>query len=420
MKQELAAILLSIPMALSMSATTSTAQSSGYVAPIAGFDLVAPGIGWAASSTHLYWTASNGRRWRDITPPRASEDEPIQLAHFANRLHGWALMINAVENQPAMLEIEKTEDGGASWKLATVDLSRTPIDHAAPPSIDSMSFSDRTHGWILISTSSASVPGSVLVVTADVGHHWRVLRTLPVDGKISFSSPANGVLTVSSPNGDAPVWHTHDGGKSWAASDLPAPANCASCIPAHVDSAHFSTRNRAVLTALIKTPGRDDLSSVEYATVNAGATWKPIAPSAQRRTNAGVRLTTIADGRVIEIGAAPHNSLVMKMKSSTAAIPLPPGLTPGAIDRLSVASNRNAWALFSSPQANLVSINPQRRVVKVITPLPSRIESSAKSRHHDPQKPLRIHCTLVSVRRNGHDQAASNDIIRANAALRTR
>lgn len=203
MKPAPVAVLLSVIMALSASATQAAAQSSSKFTPIAGFDLVAPGTGWAASSTHLYWTAINGRRWCDITPPRASEDEPIQLAHFTNRLHGWAPLINAVENQPASLEIETTNNRGVSSKLVTVDLSRTPIDPAVPPSIDSMSFSDNTHGWILISTSSAGVRNGVLVVTADAGRHWRVLRSLPMDGNISLSSASSGVLTVSSPNGNA-------------------------------------------------------------------------------------------------------------------------------------------------------------------------------------------------------------------------
>jgi photosystem II stability/assembly factor-like uncharacterized protein len=393
------------------------AQSPGYFAPIAGFDLVAPGIGWAASSTHLYWTVSNGRRWRDITPPRASEEEPIQLVHFNDRSHGWALMIDAVENQPTLLEIESTSNGGASWRLATVDLSHSPIDAEVSPSIDSMSFSDHAHGWILIGTSSPGIRNSVLVVTADAGSHWRVLRTLPVNGNISFGSPVNGVLTVSNPNGDAPVWHTRDGGKSWAASDLPAPGNC---IPVHVDTAHFFTGSHAVLTALIKAPGRDDVSSIEYVTVNGGATWRPTPVPAQRRIKADVRLTTVTDGHIVAIGAAPHNSLVLKMKGSTATIPLPPGLTPGAIDRLSVASNRTAWAFFSAPQTDLVSIDPQRKIVKVITPRPSKLEHPAPLRHQRAPKSLLIHCTLVSARLNAHDQPAPNDIIRPNAALKTR
>ena len=420
MKITLARYLLFTVAVLAAHMNQAPAQSPGYFVPIAGFDLVAPGIGWAASSTHLYWTVSNGRRWRDITPPRASENEPIQLAWFTDRSHGWALLINAVENQPASLEIESTTNGGASWKLVVVDLSQNPIDPEVSPSIDSMSFGDYAHGWILIGTSSPRIRSSVLVATADAGSHWRILRSLPVNGNISFSSPVNGVLAVSNPNDDAPLWHTHDGGTSWAASDLPAPANCPSCIPVHVDSAHFSTAAHAVLAALVKTPGRDDVSSIEYVTSNGGATWRPNPVPAQRRITADARLTTISDGHVVAIGAAPHNSLVLKMRGCTAAIPLPPGLTPGALDRLSVATDRTAWALFSMPQTNLVSIDPQRKTAKVITPRPSRMESSAMPRRQHAAKPLLLHCTLVSIRSTANGQAASNDIIRPNAALRTR
>lgn len=420
MKPASVAVLLSIIMVFSASATQVAAQSPGNFAPITAFDLVAPGTGWAASSTHLYWTASNGRRWLDITPPRASQDEPIQLAYFNDRLHGWALLINSVENEPASLEIENTNDGGASWKLVAVDFSHTPIDPEVAPSIDSMSFSDHAHGWILINTSSPGVRSGVLVGTADAGSHWRILGSLPMHGNISFSSPSNGVLTVSSPKVDQPVWHTRDGGRSWVASDLPAPANCASCIPDHVDSAHFSTVSRAVLTALVKTPGRDDLSSVEYVTANGGAAWRPIGSLAKPRIDATLRLTTVSDGHVIGISAASHNCLVLRMNGKIAKVPLPLGLTPGALDHLSIASNRNAWALFSSPVTNLVSIDQHNQAAKIITPCASRMERPPRPRHqHAPQK-LIIHCTLVSAGRGAHDQTASNDIIRANAALKSR
>lgn len=420
MKSTLAETLILTAVLLTARTTEAVAQSLAYPAPIASFDLVAPGIGWAASSTNLYWTVSNGRRWRDITPPRASQDEPIQLVHFNDRLHGWALLINAVENQPATLEIEKTRDGGASWNLFTVDLSHPPIDPTVPPTIDSMSFSDPAHGWILISTSSAGVHSGILVVSADAGRNWRVLRSLPVDGNISFSSPANGVLTVSSPNRDAPVWHTADGGRSWAPADLPVPAKCLPCIPTRVDSAHFFSTNHAVLTALLKTPGDDDLSSVAYRTENGGATWRVAEPSALHSTNANARLTTVSDGYIIVISAASHNSLVLKIKGRTAIVPLPHSLTPGAIDRLSISSNRTAWALFTSPQTNLVSIDPHKKLVKVITPRPSRIEHPSTPRHQNGPRALLIHCTLVSARPSAQVQAVSNDIIRANAMLRTK
>ncbi|MGD0735170.1 MAG: hypothetical protein ABR976_08485 [Terracidiphilus sp.] len=413
-------VLLSIIIVLSASATKVAAQSSGNFAPIAGFDLVAPGTGWAASSTHLYWTASNGHRWRDITPPRVSQNEPIQLAHFTDRFHGWVLLINAVENQPASLEIESTNDRGASWQLVTVDLSHIPIDPAVMPSIDSMTFSDHSHGWILVNTSSPGVRSGALVATSDAGCHWRVLGSLPMNGNISFSSASNGVLTISSPNGDQPVWHTRDGGRSWAAADLPSPAICAGCISTHVDSAHFSTENRAVLTALVKTPGRDDLSSVEYFTSNGGATWKPAWSSAKPPIDADLRLTTVSNGHVIDISAAPHNSLLLKINNKKTRILLPRSLTPGALDRLSIASNRNAWALFSASVTSLVSIDQHKRAAKIITPRASRMERPAMPRQQQAPKKLIIHCTLVSDRGNAHDQAASNDIIRANASMKSR
>jgi len=98
---------------------------------------------------------------------------------------------HAVENQPASLEIETTNDRGVSSKLVTVDLSRTPIDPAVPPSIGFHEF-QRQYAWMdshqyLI----RGVRNGVLVVTADAGRHWRVLRSLAMDGNISLSSASS-------------------------------------------------------------------------------------------------------------------------------------------------------------------------------------------------------------------------------------
>jgi photosystem II stability/assembly factor-like uncharacterized protein len=369
-------------LALAWGACTSHASiaaSCNDIDPIRAFDLIAPGTGWAASSTHLYFTSSDGHSWRDITPPRASDNEPIQLVHFTDRFHGSVLLIDVIENQPTFLEVEETANGGSSWKLAQVDLSRTPIDPVVPPTVSSMSFSDHRHGWILIGTSSANIRTSVLVATVDAGAHWQVLRILPIDGNISFGSSTHGVLTSAmNPSGDPAIWHTKDGGRSWTASTPPAPKDCPTCIPVQVDGAFFSDTRHAVLTAVIRIPGKSVPSSVEYFTSDSGATWRLGRRPERSRMNADIGLTTVTDGHVIGISAAPHNSLVLRIDGRKRAVTLPPSLTPGGLDRLSFASDRRGWALFTAQRTDLVSVDAQHKRVKVITPRPSRIKLPAK------------------------------------------
>jgi photosystem II stability/assembly factor-like uncharacterized protein len=354
----------------------------GALDPIRLLDQVAPGTGWAASLEHLYWTADNGRRWREITPRRVRPDELIQVAYFADRLHGWVPLMSTHQDQPPHLQVGLTGNGGASWRYAPVDLSHIDYVLSAPPSIASMSFSDRMHGWMLIDASSSQLSRrGYLFRTTDGGTHWRLLTAPPIDGGISFGSARNGVMTDAlNPYSDTAVWHTKDGGRTWAASSLPFPEHCPRCVVDQISSASFYDAEDAMLTAIIRVPGIDDFVSVEYGTTDGGATWRVNGSSPPRASNAGGELMVVADGHTVGLNAARHNLLLLRIDEKRFAVTLPADVTPGAIDKLSVASNLTVWALSSDPQGDIFSIDPHSGRVRQVTPARCEWEMQAAGR----------------------------------------
>ena len=76
----------------------------------------------------------------------------------------------------------------------------------------------------------------------------------------------------------------------------------------------------------------------------------------------------VADGHTVGLNAAPQNLLLLRIDEKKFAVTLPANVTPGAIDKLSVASNLTAWALSSYPQADIFTIDPHIGRVQQITP----------------------------------------------------
>jgi photosystem II stability/assembly factor-like uncharacterized protein len=342
----------------------------GAIDPIRSFDLVAPGTGWAASLQHLYWTADDGRRWREITPLRVRPDELIQVVYFADRQHGWVPLMSTFQDQPPRLQVAMTRNGGTSWSYVEVDLTHVDYVLSAPPGIASMSFSDRMHGWMLIDASSSQLSRrGYLFRTMDGGTHWKLLPIPPIDGGISFGSARNGVLTDAlNPYSDAAVWHTKDGGRTWTASSLPLPESCPKCVVDQISRAFFYDAGDAMLTAIIRPPEIDDFVSVEYGTTDGGATWSVNGRSPPQTSNAGGELMVVADGHTVGLNAARHNLLLLNIDEKNFAVTLPADVSPGAIDKLSVASNLSVWALSTYPHADLLSIDPRSGSVRRVTP----------------------------------------------------
>ena len=71
--------------------------------------LLTPRVGWFATNGHLFWTASGGKEWKDITPNTASK-ETISSVFFLDTSTGWVLFVHGDKNDQAHFELASTAD----------------------------------------------------------------------------------------------------------------------------------------------------------------------------------------------------------------------------------------------------------------------------------------------------------------------
>lgn len=111
-------------------------------------------------------------------------------------------------------ELYRTNDGGAHWvRLSLLSLT-----------IDAITFSDASNGWLSGSFSSATRQVPRLFATHDAGDSWTKLPDPPADAAgLRFRRPTEawmGGFGAGSPH----VYTSSDAGQSWLLHDLPAPA----------------------------------------------------------------------------------------------------------------------------------------------------------------------------------------------------
>src|SRR5579871_1936462 len=81
-------LILPLLLALSLCGTAS-AQQAGR---IESMELLAPNVGWAATKSHLFWTADGGAQWKDITPKLNHNRQMVSSVFFLDASTGWVLL----------------------------------------------------------------------------------------------------------------------------------------------------------------------------------------------------------------------------------------------------------------------------------------------------------------------------------------
>src|SRR2546429_655382 len=82
---------------------------------IQSMKLMAPGVGWAASSGQLFWTTDGGQNWKDITPP-ANPGTGISAVFFLDTSTGWVVLSRQADpDQEREFDFAATTNAGASW-----------------------------------------------------------------------------------------------------------------------------------------------------------------------------------------------------------------------------------------------------------------------------------------------------------------
>ena len=174
-------------------------------------DFVDRNVGWVAAlfpsgDYAILRTADGARTWtRGLTVP--GDSHPIFMKFFDRSTGVFALL----GTSPLL---RRTTDGGKTWSPLPV------LDSTS--AVDSWSFVDSTHGWMLADSPSREAR---LYRTEDGGRSWDDLGPPVRSGdrayQVHFASRTTGWLTASVTG--AYLYRTVDSGATWSRVDLPAP-----------------------------------------------------------------------------------------------------------------------------------------------------------------------------------------------------
>ncbi len=206
-----------------------------------GLAAVSKRVAWVSGEAGtVFRTTDRGRTWKDVSPPAAS-GLPLRDIEAWNRQEAVVLSIGSGGDS----RIFATNNGGATW-------SERFRNHSPKAFYDCMAFSPRGRGLAM----SDPVHGHFrLAVSNDFGRSWHVRSTRgmpPAEaGEFGFAASGtcivwvrkNSFAFVSGGVAKPRVFRSHDGGRSWTATDTPLRGGPS----AGIYSVAFASGTRAVI-----------------------------------------------------------------------------------------------------------------------------------------------------------------------------
>ena len=234
-------------------------------------------MSFRATEADVYSTSDGGATWQHVsrlgqpvlgpTPP--SSDQNCQPGfgriEYLSPTVGW---LSPVCGDSPMLG---TRDGGVTWKGATFPI---PSSAGCPCYLQTMKFTDPSHGIVVFSGQSGLTGSTVVLSTSDGGSSW---QSLPQPGtgfllQLSFVNPNDLIALVTPPGwtkvskGGLELYRSTDGGHTWAMVSSDVPATWPPGFMQFVDLNHGFESN---------INGADQF----LATSDGGKTWRSITPA---------------------------------------------------------------------------------------------------------------------------------------------
>ena len=259
-------------------ATHTTASShpgpSGVV--LTGVDLseglrlhmVTERVGWAigASAHTNTWatvlrTTDGGSHWKQVTPKDVAT-QGIDDLYILDETTAWLL---------GQEKWYRTTDGGATWQLLC----------GFQGSVQSFSFSDQNHGWMIpLSFSGETHDTTPLYTTSDGGNTWQHTCTIPFSSIREYhaiTEQTGWAITQESSAKDAlsskvALYVTHDTGCTWEQRQLPTPPGIPNKAPSFAFGPTFVSDNDGSLFAAFGQDATHDMYL--YITHDGGTSWQ--------------------------------------------------------------------------------------------------------------------------------------------------
>ena len=312
----------------------------------ADFTFVAPTLGWAlveSQATAQYWiykTTDGAKTWQQQLAAENTDrsniygffdrSKPLQ---FFDQAHGLAFI--------RARDVYSTSDGGKHWTSQNLP----------PYSIQSLTFSDPSHGWLIgwTQTTPATPANTVYHYesTADGGKTWTALPSPPLAKKLygfaitglKFRTSTEGYASGTESDNPA-VYSSNDAGVTWSQVLMRVPR----------ESAQGKYSANSDITLL---PGGGVLVAFRdaaFTSFDGGTTWRPLPPPPGTSSYRNFAFQDAThwwamqfDGNLYKTSDAGHNWDHVSFQ-----------LDEVAYESLGVIDAKHAWARVSSQ-------NPKRR-----------------------------------------------------------
>ena len=248
---------------------TASLDQFQAVGDLRDFELITNSDGWILVGSRLYRTSNHGASWSEITPALSST-ATIYAANFLDARLGWVLWSDFGADGNLVLQIERTNDGGGSWKHGLIQ--KLPSDDpSAVIENASMNWLDANTGWVSVKhPTGVNFSSGTLFRTEDGGQTW-VRLSLPIGEAVRFVDNRTGWM-AGGPAGDQ-VYTTKDGGGSWEKRTLPNSSLSSQIYSVYLPM--FDSQANGLMAASVL--NGEEFELVMYSTGDGGKSWNPIS-----------------------------------------------------------------------------------------------------------------------------------------------
>lgn len=257
--------------------------------------------GWAlgrpgeATVDQVLVSGDGGQSWQMVTPQEAASSateispDLSAAAYFASSQQAW---VAYARPQPAAEspapQVWLTADGGQTWQSsAPLDLGDLPFEFFGPSDLGS---TDGQFGWLMAHLGAGMSHDYIAIFTTSDGRQtWQRVADpdsvpeIQACGKagLVFTSAQDGWLAGNCPGLMPPLflYHTNDGGATWAQTELPAPEG----LPVGADGGlgnqcgipRIALRSNESVTLTLRCfDFEEETSQAWLYTTNDGAAWQ--------------------------------------------------------------------------------------------------------------------------------------------------